>query len=185
MYRRETGFTLVELIIVIVVIGILAAIILVAYSGITTKANNTQTVQGVAEYVKGLQMYAARYGHYPIETGYPCLGPHPGTSCGKIGPGGEYCLSSGGTTSQADFDTEMKKVFGGSVPSVSEQEMSCGSLKAHGAYYLKNDSDSGATARIYYFIKGDQPCEGIGGAKSITKLHTDNTTQCRVTLPTV
>lgn len=36
---RQSGFTIVELLIVIVVIGILAAIIIVAYNGITAKAN--------------------------------------------------------------------------------------------------------------------------------------------------
>ena len=49
------GFTIVELLIVIVVIGILAAIIIVAYIGVTNKANqaaakgNAEGVQKVAE----------------------------------------------------------------------------------------------------------------------------------------
>ena len=42
--QKRTGFTIVELLIVIVVIGILAAITIVAFNGIQTRAKNTQTV---------------------------------------------------------------------------------------------------------------------------------------------
>jgi prepilin-type N-terminal cleavage/methylation domain-containing protein len=53
--KDERGFTIVELLIVIVVIAILAAIVIVAYNGITTRANastaksNAEAVQKVAE----------------------------------------------------------------------------------------------------------------------------------------
>jgi prepilin-type N-terminal cleavage/methylation domain-containing protein len=40
--KDEKGFTIVELLIVIVVIGILVAIVIVAYTGVTTQANNSK-----------------------------------------------------------------------------------------------------------------------------------------------
>ncbi|USN96833.1 MAG: type II secretion system protein [Candidatus Nomurabacteria bacterium] len=64
--RAQGGFTIVELLIVIVVIGILAAIVIVAYNGVTTKANdsadaaNAQSLDKVAEAVNA-----------DLSTGYP------------------------------------------------------------------------------------------------------------------
>jgi type IV pilus assembly protein PilA len=41
-HKKQTGFTIVELLIVIVVIGILAAITVVAYSGIQQRARDAK-----------------------------------------------------------------------------------------------------------------------------------------------
>lgn len=45
---RKQGFTIVELLVVIVVIGILAAITVVSYTGITTKANTATNQQNAS-----------------------------------------------------------------------------------------------------------------------------------------
>ncbi len=57
--RVRAGFTIVELLIVVVVIAILAAITIVAYNGIQTSAKNSQAIAAVGEYVKGIRMYNA------------------------------------------------------------------------------------------------------------------------------
>ena len=61
----QEGFTLVELIIVIVVIGILAAIILVAYSGITAQANDTKYKSNAESVRKVAETINADKGYYP------------------------------------------------------------------------------------------------------------------------
>lgn len=56
--KKQQGFTIVELLIVIVVIGILAALVITTFSGIQQKARNTErqtdikTLQGVLETYK-------------------------------------------------------------------------------------------------------------------------------------
>ena len=60
--ERQTGFTIVELLIVIVVIAILAAISIVAYSGIQARAKYTQQVAEVDRVGKAIQLWVAENG---------------------------------------------------------------------------------------------------------------------------
>lgn len=56
--RKQTGFTIVELLIVIVVIGILAAITIVAYNGIQQRARNQARIVAAINIYKQLELYA-------------------------------------------------------------------------------------------------------------------------------
>ena len=63
--KRQSGFTIVELLIVIVVIGILAAISVVAYNGIQQRARDSQRQSNIANIAKALEMYYIDNGRYP------------------------------------------------------------------------------------------------------------------------
>ncbi len=62
---KYRGFTIVELLIVIVVIAILAAITIVAYNGIQTRGNNSAAATAAVNVSKKLEAYNALYGNYP------------------------------------------------------------------------------------------------------------------------
>jgi len=57
--KLDGGFTIVELLVVIVVIGILAAITVVSYTGITTKANTAANKQDANSVVSSALAYYA------------------------------------------------------------------------------------------------------------------------------
>lgn len=64
--QHSTGFTIIELLIVIVVIGILAAITIVAYNGIQSRAN-TSSAQATANTVtKKAEAFNSVVGTYPV-----------------------------------------------------------------------------------------------------------------------
>ena len=63
------GFTIVELLIVIVVIAILAAISIVAYTGIQARARDSQRQQDMSTITKALEMYYIDNGVFPSSAG--------------------------------------------------------------------------------------------------------------------
>lgn len=64
-WAKQKGFTIVELLIVIVVIGILAAITIVAYNGIQGRAKDSQTDSALSQVKKAMEIYRADNGFYP------------------------------------------------------------------------------------------------------------------------
>lgn len=67
--KKDRGFTIVELLIVIVVIGVLAAITIVAYSQVQASARDSSRKSAVATIIKALDMYYTDNGRYPASSG--------------------------------------------------------------------------------------------------------------------
>lgn len=61
----EKGFTLVELIIVIVVLSILASILIINYDGYLDRADQTQISTTADAYTKSIKAYALEFGAFP------------------------------------------------------------------------------------------------------------------------
>jgi prepilin-type N-terminal cleavage/methylation domain-containing protein len=67
MRQKQRGFTIVELLIVIVVIGILAAITIVAYNGVQSRAHAAAAQADATNLTKLLTNYNTLNGTYPID----------------------------------------------------------------------------------------------------------------------
>jgi prepilin-type N-terminal cleavage/methylation domain-containing protein len=117
IFKHQPGFTIVELLIVVVVIAILATITLVTYNGIQQRARNSQTLSAVNAYLKGIAQYTVLNHSYPPTTqNYNCLGEN--------NPG-DYCWKRTGTPPSSDamvenatFNAALKTVMG-SLPDVN------------------------------------------------------------------
>src|SRR5215210_4043905 len=75
---KNQGFTIVELLIVIVVIGILAALVITTFTGIQQKARNTERETDIKAIHGQVEAYFAQNGKYPtlanLNDGTPTTG---------------------------------------------------------------------------------------------------------------
>ncbi len=113
MKHKKYGFTIVELLIVIVVIGVLAAITVVAYNDIQQRAKNTAIVSAANQSLKLINAYIAETGKYP-----------PATSTGVrlCITASSGCMDGGGlvSSSYAAFNTALATL--GSLPQSTPTE---------------------------------------------------------------
>lgn len=63
--QSSLGFTIVELLIVIIVVAILAAIVITVYNGITARAQYSAERQDISNIQQALELYKADKGYYP------------------------------------------------------------------------------------------------------------------------
>jgi len=185
--RKQNGFTIVELLIVVVVIAILAAITLVTYNGIQQRAQNTQFLSAFDTYEKALRLYKITYGEYPraVNGGglgvYSCLGGnYPATS----NLAADQCFKSGGLVlgeKVSAVDVELRKVVNQlpalNYPLLSDTDADSGIVtQSRGIMF---QSELPPNAILFYFTTGDAPCgRGVKVYDAVA-----NTSSCRIDLP--
>ena len=130
MRKSISGFTIVELLIVVVVIGILAAIVTVAYTGITTQAKNLKTVAAVDSWAKAIQLYRIENGSFP--TSNSCLGST--TTYSDVGYG-TFCWDVTYWDVKSAFLTQMAPYIGSNYPEPDITHIGGGATNRRGAFY--------------------------------------------------
>lgn len=151
---RARGFTIVELLIVIVVIAILAAITIVAFNGIQQRGRNSQIKVGVKAYEKALKLYVADNGSFPTVSG--CLGAnYPSNAC-WTGPNGYYSVNATLDAALQQYIVQKPTVATKQLTITSVNDVRLGALYR---YFSQTD------ARIIYYLEGPgQACLNGGGA---------------------
>ncbi len=135
MGKKQTGFTIVELLIVVVVIAILAAITIVSYNGITVRANDALRKQNLADLSKVLNVYYIDKGNW-IDTG---------VSTGN----GQGWVSSGPSSVAAQLQAAGYLPAGNAL-----KDPNCiGSETTGCSGYLKMTCGTGETAKTYLMAR--------------------------------
>lgn len=133
--HKQVGFTIVELLVVIVVIAILATISIIVFRGMQERAYNTKIVAMVQQYSVAIEQYRAAYGNYPTTTpededatvATVCLGEgYHETYCGTI--------TNVETYEDQAFHAKMDEFMSGR-PQVNDQLLPAGPEEFIGAVY--------------------------------------------------
>lgn len=111
------GFTIVELLLVIVVIAILASISTVVYAGIQNKAKNTSIAAGIESYMKAMELYRVEYGNYPDVTATTCLGTADGLPATANFSAGQ-CSFTDGEITHNDRLNQVLAPYMSSIPNI-------------------------------------------------------------------
>lgn len=155
-HSARRGFTIVELLIVVVVIAILAAITVVSYAGITERAENTGTVAQVRSWSDALTVHKIQQGSFPSAAfDYSCLGyasDYP--AAGPFQAGQCMNATTWGVSVDDGLMTQIAKV--GSISDakyLKTYALSDGSYR--GIMYLSRNGGTGLT----YVLRGlDSTC---------------------------
>ena len=138
--QTQEGFTIVELLIVIVVIAILAAITIVSYNGITARANTTSAQSAASTVVKKSEAYYAD----ASTSGYPTTNAAIGAAAAASYPYGVT-----GVTFKAGTFTNAATTASAGLPTSPSQVMfiSCGATIGNKIGYW----DYSANAIVYLY----------------------------------
>lgn len=94
MHKSLRGFTIVELLIVIVVIAVLASITIVAYRGIQDRAKTSAVSAAVNNITKKITLYKAEHDSYPASLAAAGIANDPNITYDYTGGSGYFCFSA-------------------------------------------------------------------------------------------
>jgi prepilin-type N-terminal cleavage/methylation domain-containing protein len=152
------GFTIVELLLVIVVIAILSTISVVAYNGVTQRADNDRRISVARQVQMLIKSYILKYGVNPADVNGST---QSGGVCLTVD---NNCTDYSGTkvtSSNTSLITELNKI--GVTPSTTDAKVSNSSMSYWGLYLDYNSfrTYNGVKAPylMMFWLKGDnQKC---------------------------
>lgn len=148
--QRQKGFTIVELLIVIVVIGVLAALVMNSFASAQKKARNAQTATAVKAYKAALYRYGAEKGAYPA-----------GNTSGCLGEGYPYgCWPAAANTT---FNDDIRPYMNNAnpLPAANTRPIEYYGTRSGAALHVSSTRTYDGVPNpwaIVYFIEGTDPC---------------------------
>ena len=113
MQATRQGFTLIELVIVIVTLGILAAIVVPRFAGAQTQAAVTAAGEDILGMTRALEYHNTQRGYWPAETAVGVVPPEISTRFKGDNPFAKPCPIGG------MYDYDFVSGSGGSTTSIS------------------------------------------------------------------
>jgi prepilin-type N-terminal cleavage/methylation domain-containing protein len=133
--RANDGFTIVELLIVIIVIGILAAITIVAYNGIQSRARTTLLTTDLAKAARLMAASHADNGSYPASIPSDMkYSSGIGMSLANTGDANAFCINAqlnGSNTLQMYYDSAVGVAANGVCSGATISGSEAGGMKAN------------------------------------------------------
>ena len=187
--RLNDGFTIVELLIVIVVIAILTAVSTVAYAGIQQRATASKAASTATQIYKGFEAYYTLEGHYPLNADLDsgregCIGKisdfpsRDGFGAGECAPD---IYSSEMTSVDTALTAEIGKVM--TAPNTSLPplvDLWSPDKQIRGIYFkIGNSAVSGQWLYITYQVRGRQKCPDMRSSYTDYDA-TEDITRCRL-----
>lgn len=167
---KSSGFTIVELLIVIIVIAILATLVITAYNGVQTKAKNARTVAATQAWAKAIELYYEDTGNWPVNT---CLGDT------DTYDGDGACYPTPGWTVKPSVINLLKPYVGsGTLPTPDTTDVSPDDSPRRGARFYYTSG----VPTINFAWLGSDPCPKVGGIYGGTKWNYSNGSFCTGTL---
>lgn len=100
---RPYGFTLIELMIVVAIIGILAAVAFPAYNNYIRESRRADAIAGIVQVQLAQEKYRANHDEY-VSNDFKELGLSTSASTKLTSPGGYYEITSSAVTGQESTD---------------------------------------------------------------------------------
>ena len=103
-HLNKSGFTIVELLVVIVVVGILSVVSVVVYSGVQNRAHDTKRRSDVSSIAKAIKLYSIDHDGDTLGVASGCGKQGSGYWMGVYAPGVSFrdCLVAAGHSSLAN-----------------------------------------------------------------------------------
>jgi prepilin-type N-terminal cleavage/methylation domain-containing protein len=130
----KQGFTIVELLVVIVVIGILAAITIVSYTGLSSKATVASLQSDLSGAKKQLALYQVEHSNFPTSV--------PNTTGSTYCPvdDNKYCFKASSGTSFTNYAVSN---------ATNPQTFSMDASKSNTYYHISNNSNPSVVTPVY------------------------------------
>ena len=156
--KARGGFTLIELMVVIAIIGLLASLILASLNSAKTKGVNARIQSDIHQYQNALELYYTKNGAYPTPTAgnntWVCLGKGYTVQAG-------YCWKNNNTNDADDpgLDTALTQFIPGPPPG---QSITVGSFIYDG--YIYKVTGNGTGYEIRWILNGTNlACSYLNG----------------------